>query len=122
MAIFPSTEKIAQLMTHPNKINSPYPNFLLKDSSKLPLEMTIIAPTKDSIMPVNIYLVNFSLKINIESIVISKGFKEIMIDARLAEIYFNPRKKKTLKPTMPVNPREMINKNCKKLIRGSLSY
>jgi len=73
-------------------------------------------------MPINLNIVNLSLNINIESIVIKIGFKEIIIDARLAVIYFNPKKKKKLKPATPVNPRKIINKLCNKSIFGNLPY
>lgn len=122
MIIFPRTEKIAQQVMDPSKLNSPYPIFSLKISRKFPLEMTMMAPIKDKKMPVNLNMVIFSLNINIESIVIKEGFKEEIIDARLAVIYFNPEKKKKPKPTIPVNPRQMINKICEKLTRGNLPY
>lgn len=122
MIIFPSTEKIDQQMMDPNKLNSPYPILLLNISGKFPLVMTIIAPARDNIMPVSLNAVNFSLNINIESRVITEGFKEVIIDARPAVIYFNPIKKKKPKPAIPVNPRQMINKICEKLIRGNLPY
>ena len=109
-------------MMDPNKLNSPYPILLLNSSGKFPLEMTIIAPAKDNVIPVSLNVVNFSLNINIESRVIKEGFKEVIIDARPAVIYFNPEKKKKPKPTIPVNPRQMINKICEKLTRGNLPY
>ena len=109
-------------MTHMSKINSPYPIFLLKNSSRFPLEITMTAPIKDKMIPANLYFVNFSLKTIIENKVIKEGFKETIIAARLAATCFNPMKKKKLKPATPVNPRHIINKNCEKLIRGNLPY
>jgi len=73
-------------------------------------------------IPTNLNLVNFSLSIKAESIVIREGFKDMIIEARLAVINFNPEKKRKLYPATPVSPRAIINKNCWKLIRGNLPY
>ena len=54
--------------------------------------------------------------------VITEGFKDMIIEARLAVINFNPEKKRKLYPATPVSPRAIINKNCWKLIRGNLPY
>jgi hypothetical protein len=62
----------------------------------LPWEITINAPVKERIIPVNLNLVNFSLSIKAESIVIREGFKDMIIEARLAVINFNPEKKRKL--------------------------
>ena len=71
--------------------------------------MTIKAPVNDKIIPVNFNLVNLSLKIKRERMVITEGFNDIIIAARLAVINFKPEKKKKLYPTIPVMPRQIIN-------------
>ena len=120
--ILPSTVKEDQQSTHPKINNSPLPILLCKITRRFPWEITINAPIRERIIPVNLNLVNFSLSIKAESIVITEGFKEIIIEARLAVINFNPEKKKKLYPTIPVSPIATINKNCEKSIRGNLLY
>ena len=58
--------------------------------------MTIKAPNKDKIIPVNFNLVSLSLKTKIESMVIAEGFNDMIMAARLAVINFKPEKKKKL--------------------------
>ena len=84
--------------------------------------MTIKAPTKDKIMPANFTFVNLSLKIKIERMVMTEGFKDMIIAALLAVMDFKPEKKKKLYPAIPVIPRQIINIICEKLIRGNLLY
>jgi len=55
------------------------------------------------------YLPNFSLNIKFESIAVTAGFKEAIIEARLAEINFNPKKRKKLLAAIPVIPKKRIN-------------
>ena len=120
--ILPSTVKEDQQITHPNINNSPLPILLCKITWRLPWEITINAPVRERMIPINLNLVNLSLNIKIESMVITEGFKDMIIEARLAVINFNPEKKKKLDPTIPVSPRAIINRNCEKLSRGNLPY
>jgi len=82
--------------------------------------MTIIAPIKDRMIPVNLYLVNFSLKIRTENRDIKEGFRAKMIAARLAVIKRNPENKKILNPTVPVMPMNRMSRNPRKLMGGNL--
>jgi len=54
----------------------------------------MIAPINDKIIPINLSLVNFSLKKRAENREIKDGFKAIIIEARLAVIICNPENKK----------------------------
>jgi len=120
--ILPSTVKEDQQITHPNINNSPQPIFPCRITWRLPWEITINAPVRERMIPINLNFVNLSLSIKVESMVITEGFKDIIIEARLAVINFNPEKKRKLYPATPVSPRAIINRNCGKLSRGNLPY
>ena len=51
-----------------------------------------------------------------------EGFKEIIIDARLAVINFKPEKKKKLYPAIPVILMEKTSKICLRSNLGNLPY
>lgn len=86
ITILPAKVKADQQATHPNINNSPRPIFPWKITCRPPLEITISAPDKEIIIPVNLYLLNFSLNIKLESKVVKAGFKDAIIEARLAVI------------------------------------
>lgn len=59
-----------------------------------PLVITMIAPMKEMMMPINFVLPILSRKKTKERIDIKAGFKDTMTEALDASIYFMPEKKK----------------------------
>ena len=59
---FPIKEKAVQLITQQNIYNSPHPTFTLIISARFPLEITMIAPVTEIIMPATFIRYNLSLK------------------------------------------------------------
>ena len=110
ITILPAKVKTDQHTTHPNINNSPIPIFPCKITCGFPLEITIRAPAKEMAIPIKLNLLNFSLNIKFESIAVKAGFKDAIIEARLAVINFNPKKRKKLLAAIPVIPKNKINR------------
>ncbi len=62
MIALPIKEKVTQLITQQKIKNSPHPTFPFKISVRFPLEITIIAPVTEIIIPAPFIRFNFSLK------------------------------------------------------------
>jgi len=75
ITILPTKVKVVQQATHHNINNSPRPTFPWKITCRSPLEITISAPDKEIIIPVSLYLLNFSLNIKLESKAVKADLK-----------------------------------------------
>jgi len=120
MTAFPIKEKAAQLITQQNIYNSPHPTFTLTISVRFPLEITMIAPVTEIIIPATFIRCNLSLKKYAARRAINIGLFAIMSEARPALIILSPLKKKTLYENTPVIPRSITGMICPLFSMGSV--